>query len=761
MTPTVGVDVLLRLADRMAGPLRAAEMRVQKAGERMNKRLTLSMKLGGAAALGQVAGVTRGAERMVTGFTDSIRAVERAKGELATLGVQDLDRVVAKGREMQGRLAGVTTDAFVRAAYDIKSGIASLSDQGVAEMTASAMLVAKATKGQAEQMTSLFATSYGIFKRQMEDLTDAEFGTRFGAALAASVQQFKTDGSKMQQAIESAGAGAANLGMAMDEQLALLGMMQQQMQAGEAGTALAAFARNAYKANEAFAAMKGAQVRLIDDAGRLREMPDILADLSARYGEALPSAEALAEIQTAFGSDEAMRVINALWGQEEAIRANSTALGEAGDRGADYTRQMAAAADSNWDATVLLLSQKIDLLKQAIGDRLLPVAQRFSARMDGIIERIGGWIDANPRLVTALGAAVAGIGALAAVAVPVLAASAALTAGWAVMSFATTRLGLGLLRLPGRLTRLLNPLKLVKGAFTALRLAMLSSGVGAIVLALAAGGMWIARNWDGLKAMFSGIGEGFMAALGPVAPVFDGIGEAFGRVIDWFGQLFPKVDASEADWRAWGESIGASLAGAVNRLAEFTGAVGKWMTDARNAVTNAWSDLGAWFEKLWDGVIETVTGKLESVKNLMAKANPRNWFGGGDGDEGPAVEGYASGGSYGPGWQVTGERGPELRYASQSGYIAHNLALRNMLGMTERIRANLGAASRPAFRPGLPGLGAAGAPGRALSFAAPITLNLSVNGAADAGQIRAAVTDLLEEARERMQVDARRMLHDG
>ena len=191
MIPTVGVDVLVRLADKLTAPLREAEGVVAKASERMTKQLNLSMKLAGAGAA--ASGVAFGAQKLVTGFTDSIRDVERAKGELATLGVQDLDAVVRRGMEMQGKLAGVTADAFVRASYDIKSGISSLTDQGVADMTASAMLVAKATKGQAEQMTSLFATSYGIFKKHMGDLTDAEFGEQFGAALSASVQQLKTD----------------------------------------------------------------------------------------------------------------------------------------------------------------------------------------------------------------------------------------------------------------------------------------------------------------------------------------------------------------------------------------------------------------------------------------------------------------------------------------------------------------------------------------------------------------------------------------
>lgn len=446
MIPDIDLSVFVKLADKITGPLKEVEGKVAKASERMTKRLNLSMKLagGGAAA----AGLSYGIKRTVTSFTDSIREVEKAKGELATLGVKNLDVVVNKGREMQMQLAGITADAFVRASYDIKSGISSLTDQGVADMTASAMTVAKATKGNAEQMTSLFATSYGIFKKQMADLTDAEFGERFGAALSASVQQFKTDGAKMQQAIESAGADAVNLGMAMEEQLTLLGMMQRQMQAGEAGTALRAFSSNAAKAHEEFGKLAKTSknkvvVRVLDENGQLRAMPDILSDLTARYGETLDAFEA-AEIKKAFGTDEAMKLINALYGQEAAIRANAEALEGAADKGNEFTSAMAKAADNNWDSAMVLMSQRMDVLKQKIGDRLLPVVERFIPIFDAFTQKAFDWIDANPELVTAIGAVVAGIGAIAAIAAPVLLALAGLNAAWAVGAFWTARVAWGI-----------------------------------------------------------------------------------------------------------------------------------------------------------------------------------------------------------------------------------------------------------------------------------------------------------------------------
>ena len=52
----------------------------------------------------------------------------------------------------------------------------------------------------------------------------------------------------------------------------------------------------------------------------------------------------------------------------------------------------------------------------------------------------------------------------------------------------------------------------------------------------------------------------------------------------------------------------------------------------------------------------------------------------------PTVQARASGGAFKPGWLLTGERGPELEYRSEGGFIAHNDALSRMVAMSERVR---------------------------------------------------------------------------
>lgn len=59
----------------------------------------------------------------------------------------------------------------------------------------------------------------------------------------------------------------------------------------------------------------------------------------------------------------------------------------------------------------------------------------------------------------------------------------------------------------------------------------------------------------------------------------------------------------------------------------------------------------------------------------------------------PAVQARASGGSFGAGWLLTGERGPELEYRDRGGFIAHNAQLQQMVHNSDTIRRNIGRAA--------------------------------------------------------------------
>ena len=119
---------------------------------------------------------------------------QNALGELSSLGVKDLKAVEDAAKSFSNTWAGTSKADFITASYDIKSGIASLTDEGVAQFTQLAALTGKATKSTTEEMGSLFATGYGIYKGFYDDMSDLEFGEMFSAGIATAVKNYKTSG---------------------------------------------------------------------------------------------------------------------------------------------------------------------------------------------------------------------------------------------------------------------------------------------------------------------------------------------------------------------------------------------------------------------------------------------------------------------------------------------------------------------------------------------------------------------------------------
>lgn len=99
--------------------------------------------------------------------------------------------------------------------------------------------------------------------------------------------------------------------------------------------------------------------------------------------------------------------------------------------------------------------------------------------------------------------------------------------------------------------------------------------VAAVVLAIAAAGMFIYQNWNGLGSFFSGFGEGFKEALGPLAPIAEKIGGAIKSVIDWLWKLTGPVDESGEKWRSWGHKAGHAVGTVVSKIANLFRWVGK------------------------------------------------------------------------------------------------------------------------------------------------------------------------------------------
>lgn len=322
---------------------------------------------------------------------------KKALGELASLGYEDLQLIENAAKDFSNEFAGTTKAQFITASYDIKSGISSLTDEGVAEFTKLAGLTAKATKSTIEEMTSLFATGYGIYKDYYSNLSDIEFGEMFSAGISKSVQQFKTTGSEMASAIESLGGTATSANVPLEEQLAILGMLQATMSGSEAGTKYTAFLNSAGKAGQKLG------LNFTDANNRLLSMPEILEQLKNKFGETLDVSEKL-QLQEAFGTEEAVKLIDLLYNKTGDLQNNILTLYDTMGQGTNVASGMVDAMTSVDDGQkFILLKQRIQNIVEEIGNNMLPVVNTWLDKGAVILEHINDWISKNGDLVGDIG----------------------------------------------------------------------------------------------------------------------------------------------------------------------------------------------------------------------------------------------------------------------------------------------------------------------------------------------------------------------
>lgn len=395
------LSLIMNMVDHLTGPMAGVSSSV---GSSVSKLEGMNQTLGnltrtGAAMAGIGAQITDAALAPVEATFETRRAI----GELASLGVKDLGAVENAARSFSDQWAGTTKADFISAAYDIKSGIASLSDEGVAQMTELSGLTAKATKSTISEMTSLFATGYGIYKNYYDDMSDLQFGQMFSAGIATAVKQFKTTGSGMAQSIQTLGASATTANVPLEEQLSILGMLQATMGGAEAGTKYKAFLRSAAKGGEELG------LKFTDANNQLLSMPEILDKLRGKFGETMDAAEKM-KLQQAFGDTEAVALIDLMYNKVGDLQGNIVSMYDTLEQGTGVAQEMASAMNETEPERFERLQQRIQNVKETIGNSLLPTVNEFMSKGEQVLTKVGSWIENNQELVRVIMLVVLAIG---------------------------------------------------------------------------------------------------------------------------------------------------------------------------------------------------------------------------------------------------------------------------------------------------------------------------------------------------------------
>lgn len=124
------LSVILNLVDNLSSQMNGAQSSVSGSVSKLNSAFGTMQKAG--AAMAGIGGTITGlCMKTVTATFDT----QNALGELSSLGVKDLKAVEDAAKSFSDTWAGTSKADFITASYDIKSGIASLTDEGVAQFT--------------------------------------------------------------------------------------------------------------------------------------------------------------------------------------------------------------------------------------------------------------------------------------------------------------------------------------------------------------------------------------------------------------------------------------------------------------------------------------------------------------------------------------------------------------------------------------------------------------------------------------------------
>lgn len=328
--------------------------------------------LGIGASLYGLASIARGANTVL-----------KAQGEIKSLDIstKGIDAITKSGHNMSLQYGQITAPAFIKASYDIKSGISSLSDQGVKDMTRMAAVTGVATKSSTAEMTKLYALGYGIFREDFSN--DMDFGKKFSGAIAGAVQAFRTDGSDLAGGISNIGASAKAMGVSLEEELSIIGLSKGAFNsASEAGSGYRAFLDGTGKAQEKLG------LNFVDAQGKMLPMVQILDKIKNKYGD-LDLAE-IDDLKSGFGSSEAVKIITALLPKTKELEKAQIDLKNSMDSGMSKSEKMAKDMQSGYGFEKM--SNALSYMGFTLGKVVTPAVDVLATGLGGLASGIA-WLD--------------------------------------------------------------------------------------------------------------------------------------------------------------------------------------------------------------------------------------------------------------------------------------------------------------------------------------------------------------------------------
>lgn len=525
-------------------------------------------------------------------------------------------------------------------------------------------------------IASNILTGFNMKATEMGDLGDV---------LTNTFTTSNTDLAMLGDTMKYVAPNAAALNISIEQTAAMVGKLGDSgIQGSQAGTALRAMMlRMSALPKPAADALKLLDVATVDAKGNLRDMPTVLAEVDAAM--------------KGMGTGEQAKLINDIFGMEAASAA--TVLLQQAGTGALQTyaetlsetgsaSRVASEMMDNTAGAIKRLQSMSESVAITVGSMLLPEIVNLIETVIPLLNVFQSWAEANPELVSQIFKIIAGL---------LLFKLGSIGLRFALFTLLgpilqIIRFGSGLLillpRLAAGMMALLKPMKLVRLALIGIKWAFISTGIGALIAAVAMAGIWIYNNWSGLKVFFANLWGAFRDGLGPAAPMLDAVIALVSDLWGWVSNLLGPLDASADQWAEWGKLAGGALANIIGLLSELIVGVFGQFSEKVEAVRAAFdeglingvfrlisefnpftlaiegvvslyalimeflgvpaeivdqfksfklNDIGMdWMQSLWDGMAEVLPKMIAAIGAKLASLKPQwltdlqNFLGGGD-----------------------------------------------------------------------------------------------------------------------------------
>lgn len=513
------LEFTLSLIDKITRPLKQAQGSVTSFADKSRDSFR-RIAVGGAGLWG-VGLAIKGALEPAIQMYDTLQ--EQAARGINSSALKSIERDANTFAMTYGRSAV----EFVQSTSDINASIAGLTATELPKVTRTANIVAAAMGGTAAESAEFMGQMFSNFQSYADRVGKVQFAEELAGKMAYMKNTFGTNMADIKDLMEGARGVGANLGVGIDEQMAVMGQLRRTL-GSEASGAYEGFMTAALEGG------KKLGVSLSDSAGKMLSMPDMLIKLHGKYGKSIEgNLKAQAELDAAFGDSSA--VVKQLWGNVDVLQRNITELG--GSDGLKRTQEMAGKMVKPWDRFMEILTA----IRRVIGLTLIPVLYPMLNRLADMGQTFTRWMQLFPNIARVVGYAAmailsfAAVGALANI---VMGVSGFIVRGlqgvWKLLVM-VVRSYTAVLWAARRAVLAFNFIMgAMRGVLLAVRMAAITSGVAinfmswpillivGLVAALVAGCYLLVTHWDQVKAaiMDTSAFQAVASAVGWMAGVF-------------------------------------------------------------------------------------------------------------------------------------------------------------------------------------------------------------------------------------------------